>query len=201
MSHKMVAGLSVVFALLSASGCVAAQSSAETAAVHSPAAQAQTGASAPLLEPYALLTPLVGDWDTAPGDGAPIFVQYFSWGPGQGSIWYRTALLNQGGEHLHFEGPIVWNAATRKFDYLFVVEPGSLGQEQGQISFGADGEIVREVALTNADGSVEHFRQFFRPLGPGRYETALFRHGEAGWAPNFPGSDHLVMTRRGQPAR
>jgi hypothetical protein len=158
---------------------------------------AQPVADTPAPAPLAAFSPLIGDWDTGPQGAPAAFVQSFSWGPSKGSVWFRTVLLARSGEgRLHFEGPILWNAATGKFDYLFVVEPGSLSQEQGEISVNAGGEFLREVTLTNADGTVGYFRQTFRPLGDGRFETSLLRRTEAGWIPNFPGSDHLIMIRR-----
>ncbi len=166
-----------------AAGCIALLSS--------PAGFAQTAG------PYAALEPLIGEWDVGAAGAAPTFVQGFSWGPKQSYVWVSVNLLEAGGEkHLHFEGLVLWNGASRKFDYLFVVEPGSLGQERGEIHVEADGLIVRDVALTAANGKTSRFRQTFRLLDAGRIETSLMRETDGGWAPTFPGSDRLTMVRR-----
>lgn len=148
-------------------------------------------------EAYAVFAPLIGDWDTGPAGSSPAFVQRFSWGPNQGYVVFRTSLLDgAGAERLHFEGPIMWNGVTHRFDYLFAVEPGSMNQEQGEIHVNDGGDIVRDVTLAGADGSSAHFRQTFRDLGQGRFETSLMRETETGWTPTFPGSDRLLMVRR-----
>lgn len=148
-------------------------------------------------DPYAALAPLIGEWDVGPVDGPPAFVERFSWGPRRGYVWVSVALLRgTEPEHLHFEGLVIWNAATRRFDYLFAVEPGSLTQERGEFRVDGDGTIVRDVVLTAADGGTANFRQTFRTLGDGRIETTLMRETPDGWTPTFPGSDKLTMVRR-----
>lgn len=170
-------------------------SSATAQTEQAPRQRAAAGAGTP--EVYAELAPLIGDWDTGPPGSPAAFVQRFSWGPERGYVVFRTSLLDRSGvERLHFEGPIMWNGATRRFDYLFAVEPGSLSQERGEIHVNDGGDIVREVTLTSADGSSAHFRQTFRDMGQGRFETSLMRQTENGWAPSFPGSDRLIMVRR-----
>ena len=144
-----------------------------------------------------LLDPLIGEWNVGPPGGATAFVERFSFGPKQAYVWVRVALIQASGEeHLHFEGMTVWNAATARFDYLYAVEPGSGVQEKGEIYAGDDGVIVRDVTLTAADGSTGTFRQTFRDLGDGRFETTLMRRTADGWVPTFPGSERLVMVRR-----
>lgn len=156
-----------------------------------------TAASAQTPEPYAALAPLIGDWNVGPADAAPAFVERFSWGPGQSYIWVKVTLIRPSGEdQLHLEGIVVWNAASRRFDYLFAVEPGSLIQEQGEFRVDENGVIVREVVLTAADGATGRFRQTFRSLGDGRLETSLMRQTDGGWTPTFPGSERLTMVRR-----
>lgn len=146
---------------------------------------------------YATLAPLIGQWSVGSEGGAPAFIQRFSWGPKQAYVWVQVAMiLDSGEEHLHFEGPVLWNGATRRYDYLFSVEPGSLVQEKGEIHATADGEIIREVVLTAADGATARFRQTFRALGDGRFVTTLMRQTADGWSPTFPGSERLIMTRR-----
>lgn len=144
-----------------------------------------------------LLDPLIGEWNVAPPGAATAFVERFSFGPKQAYVWVEVAFIQaSGGEHLHFEGISVWNAATGRFDYLYAVEPGSGVQEKGEIYADDDGVIVRDVTLTAADGSVSVFRQTFRDLGDGRFETTLMRRSADGWQPTFPGSERLIMIRR-----
>jgi hypothetical protein len=151
-------------------------------------------------DPYATLAPLIGEWDVGPTGSPPAFVERFSWGPNRGYVWVSVALLRKAEpEHLHFEGLVIWNAATKRFDYLFAVEPGSLAQERGEFYVAEDGTVIREVLLTSADGGSAHFRQTFRDLGDGRFVTTLMRRTTDGWQPTFPGSDDLTMVRR--PAR
>jgi hypothetical protein len=145
---------------------------------------------------YGALAPLIGQWNVGPDGGATAFIQRFSWGPKEAYVWVQVGLiLESGEEHLHFEGPILWNGATRRYDYLFSVEPGSLTQEQGEIHVTGDGEIIREVILTAADGATSRFRQTFRALQDGRFITTLMRQTADGWSPTFPGSERLIMTR------
>ena len=144
-----------------------------------------------------LLDPLIGEWNVAPPGGATAFIERFKFGPKQAYVWVEVALIQASGEeHLHFEGMSVWNAATARFDYLYAVEPGSGVQEKGEIYADDSGVIVRDVTLTAADGSTATFRQTFRNLGDGRFETTLMRKGKDGWQPTFPGSERLIMIRR-----
>ena len=148
-------------------------------------------------ESYAALAPLIGEWNVGPPGAATAFVERFSWGPNRAYIRFSVALIvANGGEHLHLDGMVIWNAATRRFDYLLAVEPGSLNQEQGEFYRNDDGDIIRDVTLTGADGSVASFRQTFRAMDDRRFEVALMRRTDGGWAPTFPGSDQLVMVRR-----
>jgi hypothetical protein len=147
--------------------------------------------------PYRAFENLIGDWDTGPENAPASIVQRFSWGPNRSYIWYRTSMVDaKGAERLHFEGPMVWNAATGGLDYLFVVEPGSLMQEQGDVRVQTDGSIVREVKLTGSDGTQNRFRQTFRLYDAESGVTSLMRQTATGWVPNFPGSDKLHMKRR-----
>jgi hypothetical protein len=148
-------------------------------------------ATAQVESPYAPYAFLIGEWRSDQ------IIQRFSWGPSNSYITYSTSILGDGGvEHLHFEGILVFNAASRRLDYLFVVEPGSSGQEQGEVYIGEDGAVVRDVTLTNGSGQTNHFRQTFRASGPDAAITSLMRQDVDGsWSPNFPGSDRLTMTR------
>lgn len=147
---------------------------------------------------YATFTPLIGQWSVGPEGGTAAFIQRFSWGPNEAYVWMQVAMiLESGDEHLHLEGPVLWNGATRRYDYLFSVEPGSLVQEKGEIYAAEDGEIIRDVVLTAADGATGRFRQTFRALEDGRFVTSLMRQSGDGWSPTFPGSGRMIMTRRG----
>lgn len=147
--------------------------------------------------PFTLLEPLIGDWDVGPESGGTSFVERFSWGPNRGYVRFSASLITQtGGEHLHLDGVILWNAATRRFDYLLAVEPGSLTQERGEIFSNDSGEIIREVFLTGADGSNGIFRQTFRPLEGGKFSISLLRKTGDSWSATFPGSDRLLMVPR-----
>jgi hypothetical protein len=146
---------------------------------------------------YEPLAPLIGEWEVGAPGAAPAFMETFSWGPQRSYVWVEVRLLGTpGDEHLHFEGLVVFNASTRRFDYLFVVEPGSLTQERGEFRVEADGTIVRDVVLIVASGETANFRQTFKSLGPGKFRTTLMRETAAGWVPTFPGSDNLTMARR-----
>lgn len=146
--------------------------------------------------PYATLTPLIGKWNVSPAGSAPAFVEHFSWGPNHAYIRFTVNVIEASGEErLHMDGMIIWNAATRRFDYLLAVEPGSLAQEQGQIYRNDTGDIVRDVTLTGADGAIGQFRQIFRAMTEGRFGTSLLRLTDDGWTPTFAGSDQLIMVR------
>ena len=146
---------------------------------------------------HEVLAPLVGEWNVGPPGAATAFIERFSWGPERAYIWSSVTLLGASGEERpHLEGLIIWNAAKRRFDYLFALEPGSLNQEQGEFYLDENGVIVREVVLTGADGSIGRFRQTFRAMGDGRFETSLMRQTADGWSPSFPGSERLLMVRR-----
>jgi hypothetical protein len=148
-------------------------------------------------EPYAALAPLIGEWNVGPPGAATAFVERFSWGPNRAYIQFSvTLIVASGEEHLHMDGMVIWNAATRRFDYLLAVEPGSLAQEQGEFYLNDAGDIVREVVLTDADGATGQFRQTFHAMNDGRFGVSLLRQTAGGWTSTFPGSDQLIMARR-----
>ena len=151
------------------------------------------------IDPYAPFAFLIGEWQTTgSGVGPLVAVQRFRWGTGNSYIWYSTTNLDANGrEHVHFEGMFLYNASTGNMDFLVVLEPGSLNQEQGTLHVEPDGAIVREIDLIGADGGIRHFRQTFRRTGDDTAVTTLMRQRADGtWEPNFPGSDNLLMTRR-----
>jgi hypothetical protein len=41
-----------------------------------------------------------------------------------------------------------------------------------------------------------HFRQTFKAIEPGKILTTVMRQSDHGWVATFPGSDHMIMTRR-----
>jgi hypothetical protein len=148
-------------------------------------------------EPYAALAPLIGEWNVGPAGASTAFVERFSWGPNRAYIQFSvTLIVASGEEHLHMDGMVIWNAATRRFDYLLAVEPGSLAQEQGEFYRNDKGDIIRDVILTGADGATGQFRQTFRAMNDGRFGISLLRRTAGGWTPTFPGSDQLIMARR-----
>ena len=77
--------------------------------------------------PFALLEPLIGEWNVGPESGGTSFIERIYWGPNRGYMRFSASLITKsGGEHLHLDGVILWNAATRRFDYLLAVDkPGS----------------------------------------------------------------------------
>ena len=138
---------------------------------------------------------LLGDWFSK--NGETTIRQSLTLGPDKAFVTYATYLGAAGEkERVHFEGLMVWNGKSKAFDYLFALEPGTGSQERGTVRAEPDGSIVREVELTNADGAVSHFRQTFRKTGSQSAETSLMRKTAAGWEPNFPGSDRIVMVRK-----
>ena len=137
---------------------------------------------------------LLGNWFSK--NGGMTIRQSLALDPNKAFVTYATYLGAPGQkERLHFEGVMLWNGKSKAFDYLFAVEPGSGSQERGTIRAEQDGSIVREVELTAADGAVSQFRQTFRKTGPQSAETSLMRKTAAGWEPNFPGSDRILMVR------
>ena len=169
-------------------------------AQQAPTSSAQTRIEAPvdIANPYTAYAFLIGDWDSHPAGGADVSIhQNFRWGTRRSYIYYTTMTRENGRpEAIHFEGMFVWNGAHRNLDYVIVSEPGSGAQEQGTMHAEADGSIVRDVTMTRASGQVAHFRQTFRQTGSDTAVTSLMRQTATGWEPNFPGSDHIVMTRR-----
>jgi hypothetical protein len=146
---------------------------------------------------YAPYAPLIGAWESNGG----AIRQRFSWGPNHGYILYSTTIRDAAGEHVHFEGILVYDAQTQNLDFLIALEPGSLGLERGSMHVEPDGAIVREVEFVGPGGAQGRFRQTFRLAGPDDGETSLMRSdGQGGWRPNFPGSDHLAMHRIANPS-
>jgi hypothetical protein len=172
------------------------------------------GALPPAANPFAPYAFLIGEWDVAPSTGgSPVARTRLRWGPGNSYIWYATSLLVGGAEQPHFEGLLVWNGVRKNLDMLLSVDlEGGRVQEQGVVSIGRDGTVVREITATYSegtgpmggppagpDGTTARFRQTFRKTGPDRVATEVLRRSGDGWVATFPGSDRLVMTRRPAP--
>jgi hypothetical protein len=153
-----------------------------------PAAQTQADHYAP----YAFL---IGEWDSQVSGlhGGATIRQLFRWGPDHTYI-EASAYVHPHGqrEQLHFEGIMTWNQARQNLDFLFMHEPGSGGQEAGIIR-------IREITETDGHGAIGRERQTWRRISDNTAETSmLHQNADGSWAPNFPGADHLAMTRRSE---
>lgn len=151
----------------------------------SPAVAAATG-------PYAPYDWLIGDWQAESG-----LRELITYGTNRSYIRFQAFFPTKDEpQHLHFEGIALWNAKTKRLDYLFAVEPGSGVQENGTYRVEADGTIVREVELIDAKGNTGTFRQTFRRTGPDSAITTVMRQTATGWEPTFAGGDRIELTRR-----
>ncbi len=156
--------------------------------------------------PYAPYAFLIGQWDVVPESGGPAVARsVLRWGPKRSYIWYETSLMQGETETPHFEGMLVWNPLRKNLDMLLTLdlEGGGRMQEQGTVSIGADGTVVREitaysagVAGSGSTGTIGHFRQTFKASGPDRIRTSVLRKSGQGYVATFPGSDRLAMIRR-----
>ncbi len=155
--------------------------------------------------PYGPYAFLIGDWNvSSAAGGPPSAVMRFKWGPGQSYIWVTTSLVEGGAEKPHFEGMLMWNGLHKNLDMLFVIDLNyGLMQEHGTVSVQNDGTVVRDVQVVRDPGIVKdpgdvesHSMQTFKATGPDSMITTIMRETPQGWVPGFPGSDHLVMTRR-----
>jgi len=199
--HTLRAGIVVVLGFLLVVG----------SALSGTAVRAEQKVTTPA--PYVPYAFLIGEWDVGLAGGKPAAVSRFRWGPARTYIWYSGALLVEGGEQPSWEGLLVWNGVRKSVDFLLVLEPasGNLVQEQGTVHVAPDGTVVREITAFYSEGNAvppkwdkaagpegtsAQFRHTFKPDGPNRILSSVMRKTESGWVPNFPGSDHLVMTRR-----
>jgi hypothetical protein len=152
-------------------------------------ASAQHGPSpaAAVASPYAPYDWLIGDWYGRVESGS--IRELITYGPNRSYIRFSAFTSPTGDpQHLHFEGIALWNAKTKRLDYLFAVEPGSGVQESGTYRIEADGLIVREVELIDAAGKVG--------TGSDSAVTTVMRKTSTGWEPTFPGGDKIELTRR-----
>lgn len=150
-----------------------------------------------IANPYGAYAWLIGDWYSRPSSGPDVTIhQNFKWGLKQSSIFYTTLTREKGkAEAVHFEGMMVWNAATKGLDYVIASEPGSGAQEHGTLHVEADGTVVRDVTMVTASGKEQTFQQRFWKTGADSAMTSLMRKSATGWEPNFPGSDKIAMSR------
>lgn len=154
---------------------------------------------------------LIGEWDVkATDDGPPAAIIRVRWGPNHSYIWYASSLIFDGREEPHLEGILVWNAVRKNLDMLFSMDLRSgRVQEQGTMSVDADGTIVRDITavygegargfglpVAGPEGATKHFRETYKKVSPDKVLTSAMRKDENGWVATFPGSDHLIMTRR-----
>jgi hypothetical protein len=160
------------------------------------------------LAPYEFL---IGEWDVKASEtGPPAAIIRVRWGPNHSYIWYASSLIFDGREDPHLEGILVWNAQRKNLDMLFSMDLRSgQVQEQGTMTVGADGTIVRDITavygegargiglpVIGPEGATAHFRETYKRIGPDKILTSAMRQSENGWVATFPGSDHLIMTRR-----
>jgi hypothetical protein len=160
---------------------------------------------------YAPYRFLIGEWNVSSEKGGPpVGVFRFRWGPNQTYIWYAMSLLVNGKEEPHFEGMLMWNGVHKNLDMLVALDlQYGLSEETGSVSVQADGTVVRETTATysegtqpmgspvvGADGATGHFRQTFKAVADDKILTRVLHKTKDGWTATFPGSDHLVMTRR-----
>jgi hypothetical protein len=145
-------------------------------------------------KPYAPYEFLIGDWVTKlPGQDVAIH-QQFKWGPGKSYIVYSSYLVLPGKpEQLHFQGMMTWNGKSKSLDFLFALQPGSGAQEQGTVTARPDGTIVREIAMTDSDGDLDHFRQSFRRVPGRKVVTSMMEQTANGWKLDAPGE--IVMEK------
>lgn len=145
--------------------------------------------------PYAPYEFLIGDWfSRIPGQDMVIH-QQFKWGPGKSYIVYASYLALPGKpEQLHFEGMMTWNGKSKSLDFLFALQPGSGAQEKGTVVAQPDGTIVREIAMTDGDGDLDHFRQTFRKVAGGKVVTSMMEQTGASWKLDPPGE--IVMAQK-----
>ena len=166
---------------------------------------------APAGSPYAPYEFLVGDWGlTTKGSSEPIVTLRFKWGPNKSYLTYSAILLVKSVEQPHFEGMLVWNGVHKNLDMLLTIDMRrGLAQEQGTVSIGPDGVVVRDITavysagaqqpgepVVGPDGATQRYRQTFRKVDANHVETNALREGAHGWAATFPGSEALLMTRK-----
>jgi hypothetical protein len=163
---------------------------------------------------YAPYEFLIGEWEVvSPGleksHGTPMAITTFKWGTNQSYIWFATSLVQNGKLEPHFEGMLMWNGVHQNLDMLVALDlNGGRAQEQGDFIIEPDGTVVRRITLyssatTAADGKhvpagTGTFRQTFKQQDANTLITTVMRQQKDGsWVASFPGSERLIMRRRG----
>lgn len=164
-------------------------------------------------EQFAPFECLIGEWDVKATDDGPVAaIIRVRWGPNHSYIWYTSNLVFDGHEEPHLEGILVWNAVHKNLDMLFSMDLRSgKVQEQGTMSADADGTIVRAITAVygqgaramgmppvGAEGAIAEFREIYKKINTDKILTSAMRKTGNGWIATFPGSDHLIMTRRSE---
>lgn len=159
--------------------------------------------------PYAFL---IGEWDIHEEGAPPSAVHRAMWSGGGTSIRLETDMLVNGKQVPHYEGILVWNPRRGDFDMLINLDPvGAKAQERGRVWVDhRDNSAVRDVvasyaaAVRGPDGKTVGpvgaefvFQQRFKPIDKDRIETSMMRKTATGWVATFPGSESILMTRRG----
>jgi len=172
----------------------------------------QASSEAKTTNQYGAYSFLISEWEVRAGEGGPIIgVTRVRWGPNQSYIWYSQSLLFDDREQPHLEGILVWNGVHKNLDMLLSMDlkTGRV-QEQGTMSVGADGVLIRDITavfsagarplgmeMVGSDGATTRYRETYQQIGPEKIVTSATRQVGDKWVPTFPGSDHLVMVRRG----
>ncbi|WP_310469135.1 hypothetical protein [Sphingomonas sp.] len=174
-----------------------------------PAAANHAEAKVKEFAPYAFL---IGEWDIHEEGAPPAAVHRATWGVGGTSIRLETDMLVAGKPVPHYEGILVWNPRRGDFDMLINLDPVSAKvQERGRVWLDhKNRSAVRDVVASYAagvrgpDGKIVGpggaefvFQQRFKPVGKDRIETSMMRKTDSGWVATFPGSESILMTRRG----
>lgn len=172
---------------------------------------ASTNTQLPNPNQYAPYSFLIGTWNvTAESGGPTLVIERFTWGPNHSYLWFASSLIMKDAEEPHFEGMLVWDGVRKNLAMLLVVDlRQGLVSEQGTVFVESDGTVVRDIVGVYSEGVTPmgqpkvgpggwkaHFRQTFKAVGTDKVLTNAMRETEQGWVATFPGSDHLMMTRR-----
>ena len=168
-------------------------------------------ASARQANPYDAYASLIGEWDVAPEGQPTQMVEHFAWAANRSYITFGASTISNGTETPHFEGVLMWDGVDHRLNMLVMLDlsPAARVTEKGYFYRDENGVFVREITASYSEGTpmatggqvawagaTGHFRQTFTVLGPDRMRTRVMRQSADGWAPTFPGSDNLIMTRR-----
>lgn len=167
-------------------------------------------AAAPVanLAPYEFI---IGEWDIHEEGAPPAAISRAKWGPNGSSIWIEADLLMGGKQVPHYAGLLLWNGVRGDLDMLLNLDPvGGKVNERGRVWVDQDGVVIRDVIATYAPGvggpdgkkvgpgGAEFvFQQKYKAVAPDKIETSMMRQTAGGWVATFPGSESILMTRRG----